>query len=118
MVYDHHYFRKSVEREIHRFEKESRLLIKDYMDSVDELIKEKDEKIKEKDDYIKTLKDRKVSPMQYLIEAVFQIFTFFFGGLWVAAYQNRELINGTIILVTIVYIIIFGLRNKYAGVYS
>lgn len=118
MVYDHHFFRKSVERKTHIFDKDSRLLIKDYMDSVEELIKEKDGQIKGKDDYIKSLETRKVSKSQYAIEAVFQIITFSFGGLWIAAYQNKELINVPIILVTIFYIIMFLLKYKYAGVYS
>ncbi len=118
MVYDHHFFRKSVERKIHVFDKDSRLLIRDYMDSVEELIKDKDEQIKRKDDYIEALENRKVSLSQYATEAVFQVITFSFGGLWVAAYQNKELINIPIILVTIFYIIMFLLKYKYAGVYS
>ncbi len=117
MVYDHHFFRKSIEREIHRFDKGSRLLIKDYMDSVDELIWEKDEQIKEKNDYIKALENRKVSTWQYAIEAIFQITTFSFGGLWITAYQNKELINLPIMIVTFFFIIIFMIKYKFVGVF-
>jgi len=109
MVYDHTYFRKSVERCLPDVEKKDRMIIKDYMDSMDKLLKEKEETIKR-------LKEKKPTSLQIFIEIVIQVSTLAIGGLWSFAFQNNLVNNILLFFMTFLFIIILVLKYTYAGV--
>jgi len=107
MVYNHQYFRKSVERELKNLDSRQMLLIKDYIDSVDELINEKD-------DYIKSIENKKLSYYQYLLEISIHLSSVAFGGIWLNVYLNN-IIDFKTIIISLFYLVIIISKYKYVG---
>jgi len=107
MVTSHH-FRKAVERELKNVDPHSRLLIKNYLNYIDDEITEKNE-------YIKIIKNRKLSKFQYLFEITIQFITFAFGGFFINAYITNS-IDLKIIFITIFYLLVIMFKIKSTGV--